>query len=602
MTDSPTPERRRFGMHANLLYDVITKQAGTLQKAILEGVMNGVDAGATRIEIMLSHEALTIVDDGKGFRDRTEIEQFFETFGTPHQEGDARYGRFRMGRGQLMAFGKNIWRTNTFEMVVDIKGRGLDYNLSILSPPQPGCTIEIELYEPLLPSERDGVERELRSWVAYVDIPVLLNGKQISKPPTDVTWDVETPEAWFKLAASRNTLSVYNLGVLVMNAPASRFGTGGTVVSKQRLDVNFARNDVQSTCVVFNRIKAELRKHSDQVVIAKPKMTDPERQHIAERILDKSLPIEKALDIKVLTDVEGRHHTLARLATMLASNPAIINAPRGDRVAIRIASAKLANVLANDTLERFGVDSLADLVGHLQELARAAGERLRKIPAVVRHGQDNSNRYALYQFLNGIGSARVGVINDFSHLIGTHFHNIDLSTLKPNEKVKIRAIQNASYRIASALYTDPAHPMRFTVRTIRVGESDLADAWTDGANIIWFDRDQLALLEKGYTGCARLAGALLHEYMHEGPDTDTHTHDAEFYQRYHDLTLDTDIIGTAAATMMKSLADEARRRGRKPGARIAIFDDNEDMLRRAGGIGSAVSPVPEDDDRATGTD
>ncbi len=589
--ETPSTERRRFGMHANLLYDVITKQAGTLQKAILEGVMNGVDAGASRIEIALTNETLTINDDGKGFKDRTEIEQFFETFGTPHKEGDARYGRFRMGRGQLMAFGKNVWRTNTFKMAVDIKGHGLDYDLSALSPPQPGCRIEIELYDPLLPSERDSIERELKSWVAHVDVPVLLNGKQISKPPTEAEWDVETPDAWFKLAASRNTLSVYNLGVLVMNAPASRFGTGGTVVSKRRLDVNFARNDVQNTCPVFNRIKAELRKHSDHVVVAKPKMTDAERQHVAERILDKSLPIEDALDIKVLTDVEGRHFALSKLASLLGSNPIIITAPRGDRVAIRIADAKLANVLANDTLERFAADSPADLISQLQDLALAANDRVTANSRIHWSAQNNSRPYAIYNFCRCIELARPRNIDEFEHLIGTHFDDINLNQLKPNEKIKIRALQNASYQIASTL-PDRSISVRFRTRTVRAGDSDLADAWTDGIGIIWINRSQLALLETGYTGCSRLAGLLLHEYMHEGPDTDTHTHDADFYQRYHDLTLDTDIIGTAAAAMMKALADEARRRGKKPGGRIAIFDDNEEMLKRAGGVGSTTNSPP----------
>ena len=51
-------ERRRFGMHQNLLYDVILRQAGTLQKAVLEGVMNGVDARATRIDIQITKDTV----------------------------------------------------------------------------------------------------------------------------------------------------------------------------------------------------------------------------------------------------------------------------------------------------------------------------------------------------------------------------------------------------------------------------------------------------------------------------------------------------------------------------------------------------------------
>ena len=38
-----------FKMHEKLLVDVIKKQAGTLQKAILEGITNSIEAGATKV-------------------------------------------------------------------------------------------------------------------------------------------------------------------------------------------------------------------------------------------------------------------------------------------------------------------------------------------------------------------------------------------------------------------------------------------------------------------------------------------------------------------------------------------------------------------------
>lgn len=40
-------EIREFKMHQALLGNVIKEQAGTVQKAILEAVMNAVDAGST---------------------------------------------------------------------------------------------------------------------------------------------------------------------------------------------------------------------------------------------------------------------------------------------------------------------------------------------------------------------------------------------------------------------------------------------------------------------------------------------------------------------------------------------------------------------------
>ena len=126
-------ESRQIKTHPQLLLDVITRQAGTISKAMLEGVMNSVDAKATRCDITLTNTSLVIDDDGNGFRSRDEIVQFFETFGTPHTEAEGKvYGTFRMGRGQIFAFGSNVWRTGDFRMAVDIKRRGFDYDLETL--------------------------------------------------------------------------------------------------------------------------------------------------------------------------------------------------------------------------------------------------------------------------------------------------------------------------------------------------------------------------------------------------------------------------------------------------------------------------------------
>src|SRR6059058_5478397 len=95
-------EQRGFRMHEKLLVDVIMRQAGSIEKAILEGVMNSIEAGATRVDVKVEPRAIEITDDGRGFRSRQEIETFFETFGQPHDASEGkRWAQFRMGRGQL---------------------------------------------------------------------------------------------------------------------------------------------------------------------------------------------------------------------------------------------------------------------------------------------------------------------------------------------------------------------------------------------------------------------------------------------------------------------------------------------------------------------
>lgn len=108
-------QRRAFKIHSSIIKTLIHEQSGSLPKAVAELVMNSIDAGATRIDLTVDATgAFEFVDDGKGFQSRDEIEQFFETFGTPHVNGDALYGRFRCGRGQIMSYASTVWRSGQF--------------------------------------------------------------------------------------------------------------------------------------------------------------------------------------------------------------------------------------------------------------------------------------------------------------------------------------------------------------------------------------------------------------------------------------------------------------------------------------------------------
>jgi hypothetical protein len=119
-------EKRQLSVHPAIIFDLIKGQAGSLGKAVLECVMNSVDSGSTRVTVDITNRGVNIQDDGRGFQSRKEIEDWFEVFGFPHEEGDGRiYGKFGIGRGQLWSFCSTIWRTNTFEMSVDIKKSGL---------------------------------------------------------------------------------------------------------------------------------------------------------------------------------------------------------------------------------------------------------------------------------------------------------------------------------------------------------------------------------------------------------------------------------------------------------------------------------------------
>lgn len=134
-----------FELDPQIIHHIIYSQAGSIGKAIIELIMNSVDANASRVQLEITKEGFTCSDDGQGFATRDDVIRYFGRFGTPHQEGDATYGRFRLGRGQIMAHASTIWQSNSWQMTVDTRSMGYSYELDDISE-MSGCNIQGSWY------------------------------------------------------------------------------------------------------------------------------------------------------------------------------------------------------------------------------------------------------------------------------------------------------------------------------------------------------------------------------------------------------------------------------------------------------------------------
>lgn len=490
-------EKRAFKMHPQLLYSVIQRQAGTLSKAVLEGVMNAIDADATRIDITMACDCVGIVDNGKGFRNRKEIEEWFEVFGQPHAETEHKvYGAFRMGRGQLFAFGVNAWSTGVFRMAVDIKGKGLEYDLTDHAEPVTGCAVSVQLYQHLLPSGLAASARDLEQMVKWASVPIYLNDKLISQDPADAKWDEESDDAYIKFTAAGG-LKVYNLGVFVHEVPGYHLGTGGTVVSKRQLKVNFARNDVQADCPVWKRVKKRVDQRATEENIKKPALDDDERQRIVDQVLCGELAWDKVSRLKLFMDVTGRNRSVGELKA--PRWPAVTVARLGDRVGDKLMQSELAFVLADETLVRFDVESV---------------EALSKL--LLKWG-------AIYSKLT------VKSFTELAKAFKTDHRVLDAKKLTRHETALLSTIEYVQHCLLTY-----GHKGYEGQRKIVLGDSDTADAWTDGSGYIAISRRFLHNVGTGADGWVRIGQLLVHEYAHNDPDSDTHIHSPAFYQDYHD--------------------------------------------------------------------
>lgn len=509
-------ETRQFRMHQKLLYDVIRRQAGTISKAMLEAIMNAVDAKAKQCNITATAGRIMVSDDGQGFRTREEIEQWFEVFGQPHEAVEGKtYGTFRMGRGQLFAFGTNTWTTNKFQMEVDIQNKGLDYSLKTVSKVSSGCLIEIALYERLLPSALAELERDLEHWVKWCPIPVTFNDQLLSSNPAEAKWDVVTDDAYIKLKPT-GSLAVYNLGIHVFDLPGHKYGTGGEVVSRQQVKVNFARNDIQHDCDVWSRVKKVVDMRAAAKTTGKKALTDDERQRIADRILTGEMCLDEAITLKLITAATGRQYPIAEL---LASHSwkQVSNSPKGNRKADKLMKGKVALVIADETLDRFHVKTVL-----------ALRNKFKVLDTADWHDWNRMSFTPFEQLTAGMSD---------------QYDMLDDDDLSPNQHLWLRLIAKGVYRMKCE-DSAAAH------RRIRVGISKTADGWTDGATYICVNKRFIDKLDFDVKGFITMGHLLLHEMCHHSPDLEDHDHDQAFFEEFHDHS---DGVADFASTLLACL-------------------------------------------------
>ena len=365
------PRRRSFEIHENVFYLLVARQAGTIESAILESVMNSVDAGSPNVEVEITEKRIRILDQGKGFVNDDEVERYFKTIGTPHKEGDAYYGKFRMGRCKGFYYGVNTWRSNTYKFVVDVKTRGREHDVHRNLPQHPGCEITIDLYTALDRSQLRHLTETLASWVAYCPIPVTVNGKLVSQNPSTATWTMETNEAYIRLDPTAPSMKIYNRGVFVTELSVAELGSGGCVVTKPPIDVVYARNQVQAKCPIWRAIQKTIKKHT-MAQTKRVGMTAPQRAFFANELLAGSMELSAAYEagLRLVTLMDRRHVSLEEFARLVARG--VGSADDEDRIARSIHDNRLACVVTQSTVTRFGANSLKELIETVKRIHEQA--------------------------------------------------------------------------------------------------------------------------------------------------------------------------------------------------------------------------------------
>lgn len=521
MTDVVTTRERKkvvredFQIHPKLLLDVIQRQAGTLSKAVLELVMNAVDAKATCCKITVSLDPdgrvsiVEVNDDGCGFQSRESVDKWFKVFGQPHEESEGKvYGTFRLGRGQSFAFGRNLWRTGKFLMDVDVAKNGTKYDLTAGLPSVKGCRIINELYQPLSKTDLHDLRSDLQEWCKWAPIPIYFEDTLISSKPEDATtWQWITDDAYVSLTSAGTGLAVYNLGIHVMTVPSWKYGVSGTVVSRKKVKVNFARNDIQSDCEVWKVVREAINEFAGQKLVKKKVLNDGERQRVVDRVLTQATSVESILDARLITAVTGRNYSPTELDRVINSGRLITVAEKGSRIGDLVHRQEQAFVLAYDTLSRFRVNTLQELMCKLASLDIITGRP--KLIDFDELTKDYNPSYEIVPEVKWTAKERVW-------------------------QAILQKILERAHVFDRAKWSTTVFDCRN--RHIHIGVADHAFAWTDAQNYIAFNRSHLAKTPLDADGIGKVVATLLHECCHTTPDTCDHDHDQGFYETYHDAS------------------------------------------------------------------
>lgn len=522
--------KRNLQAHNNLLVKVIKDQAGTLEKAILEAVMNAVEAGSPYVHINLETNEvgvgeagakLVITDGGKGFRNEEEILEWFEKFGTPHKESEGKkWAKFRMGRGQGFAFGKNTWTTGEFRMVVDINKWGLEYELDSGLEHYDGCKIEIDLYSnPIGSYNYPTVEKlaaEIKKQIEFMPGEITFNGEQLNTPPEDCEWTLEDDMAYYLFTTGVNNFTYYNSGAFVCTVPASVAGVTGIAVSKPLLDVNFARNEIKSACPVYNHIQTVL--HSNRIKKTRKTrcLDEHERHRLITDARDGTVKFPDIRGIQIIDLTNGK-----RMSPLQVSKVRIpwTFAPRGDAVADALLVADRAVCFDSDIIRR---------TGYTGDEANFFDWLFAKYDNDHRRGGLKDNLRQMKRCYKVFKAVDKG--DDLSS--GISRANIRLPEEKwtKTEKIIVKALTRCGQYCGLKNWDN---------RTICIGTSQTAWAWTDGNSYICLARTylkQLKLSGNYPDGIGHLVGTMLHEMAHEDSTEESHgSHGFSFYETFYRL-------------------------------------------------------------------
>lgn len=564
----------KFKLHASYLIETIKRQSSGFPKALAELIMNSIDAGSTRVDIKLEeledqNYKFSVSDNGKGFT-KSDIMSYFRYFGTPHEQNDAYFGCFRLGRGQIFAIANTVWRSNSYVFSVDIEkplaeknANDLFFELNRSESKTKGCVIEgltytnrTHVYEEH--SLKDVIQ-EVTKICRYVPTPVYVNGKRINADldaefkRTDVIC-MEDQYAYYIFDKKLDETTLYNRGVRVKYGRIKGFVLEASIITKNQLRLTHSRNEVLDDCPLYNSILNQAQFHNAAILLKKADTLIVNDDFITRFILSQVLNNStRNIDNELLTAIVKYRF----LTTNTLSKVSLLELMQKNKISVRWESdnAQTCEKIerTEDTFYIVLTDVLYNIYNHLNSYDININHTWEIVLEEFRKILVN---YWISTQLNGVGNViPVGRLeyadydlDDEKYL--THYTALNLEHQVIAFNTEQKQLLNLA-DLANCLIIESGYFKK--ERNLCLGSTDDPSvlAWTNGDDYICVNHNAVSLMENM---AFNLFFTLIHEYCHDNAFDRYHYHDEVFYNLYHDATQSKPII-TALLNFQKAQLD-----------------------------------------------
>lgn len=522
MSKSSNKVFHEFEVDSNLINDLIYSQNGTIASALCELITNALDAKSPSIDIKANTKGFSIIDQGEGFEDEESIMRYFKRFGSPHTAGDAKYGRFRIGRGQIMAFAKTTWHSKNFQMTTDHSNGRAGFQFKKDAPHINGCVVSGIWKNPIDSHRLHYALCDVASLAQYVSVPITINGERINSED-ELVWDYEDDDLKILFNPRGLTgINVYSQGIYVTDLPLSRYGINAEIVTKKALVLNMARNSLNDedplAIKIYEILRAEVKKRN----LNAKRLSEFARCALIDQVKSGEISVLEVINSPILKDIRGKATSIYK--EIRKHRPWVSCEPDQHRIGDMIATSEKALVIGRDELSFWRANDLDDLLEFIRE------DLLESLYSTSNVDDDEK----INQYLTWAGRVEIAPFDEIAAGVsGTHvtLPNDKLSEIETIQKDALQAALNHLTKMLRKQQGEYLGPRKLVIGT------GSPEAWTDSRTFVAINQKALPNMDKGDAGMMYLVALMLHELTHQEGSILNNGHDLEFYEAFHESVM-----------------------------------------------------------------